>query len=150
MAALPAHKVVSEDLFTGAQPSVEELDQWKDRVKTIVNLRPEGEEGFDKDEQKNVESRGLHYVHIPVKSPVDIKGELADDIASKLKDVPKPVFIHCKVGGRATTAALFADAINNNKSADDVYKKQEALGFKLPNPEMEAQVKQNVADRFSK
>lgn len=88
-------------LLTGGQPTSEELAALAAAgYKTVVNLRPETEEGAW-DEGPELEELGVRYVHIPVAGPDGINVENARRLAEIVDDESAyPLVVHCASGNR--------------------------------------------------
>jgi uncharacterized protein (TIGR01244 family) len=96
-----------EDVITGGQPTEAQLRAAHEQgLRTIVNLRPDGEfEGFD--EEALVEELGMQYIHIPVSGPDDVTEETAAALNDVLADTTnRPLLMHCSSGNRV--GSLFA------------------------------------------
>jgi len=101
---------VSEDLYRGAQPTVQGMEQLsKLGIKTIINLRSIHS---DRDEYDDT---GLVYEHLNMTT----LGPENEDIARFLQIVTDsnstPVFVHCKHGADRTGAmcAIYRIAVQN-------------------------------------
>jgi uncharacterized protein (TIGR01244 family) len=91
---------VNEQICTGGQPTMEELEKLKaEGVKSVINLRRASEYNAEEEAAK-VKELGLRYFHIPfdTNSPKD---EAADEFLKVMADKGNlPVFIHCTVANR--------------------------------------------------
>lgn len=103
---LPNHHQVSDSLIACGQPSEDQLRAARDAgVRTVVNLCPPGECGWD--EQAVAEGLGLIYVNIPVAGPGDVNEENANRLADALaSEEVEPAIVHC--GSANRVGALFA------------------------------------------
>ena len=83
------------------------MPHWRRLVlKTVINLI--GDEDFDSAEQREVESRGMRYVHIPMTThepPTPAQQGLFLSIVNAAEH--QPVYVHC-VGGRHRTGVMTA------------------------------------------
>ena len=101
--ALPNFHQVNDHIYRGGQPSA---DAWpslaKMGIKTVVDLRRDGEEGHSTAEEAlAVAAAGLTYVNIPMKGIVaPTEAQVAKALA--LLNSKDPVFIHCKRGADRT------------------------------------------------
>ncbi len=96
-----------DDVITGGQPTEAQLRAAQEQgVRTVVNLRPDGEfDGFD--EQALVEELGMRYIHIPVSGSEDVTEETAATLNEVLADsANRPLLMHCSSGNRV--GSLFA------------------------------------------
>ncbi len=94
---------VTPEVATGAQPTVQILEQLKVKgVKTVINLRPQHEHNAA-EEEAAAKKLGLRYFNIPVEymapkfEQVDEFLKLTDDAANR------PMLIHCTMNIRAGT-----------------------------------------------
>jgi len=96
---LPHFFQVNEHLYRGAQPTVEGwANLSKLGVKTVIDLRREGEEGHSiAGEASAVQAAGMRYVNIPMQGIV-APGEEQIARAMALMNSADPVFVHCKKG----------------------------------------------------
>jgi len=103
-ALLPNGKEPLPGIIVGGQPTVEQLDEAaRLGLKTVINLRTEGESDVDRDE---VEARGMAYVALPIGSADDLNAENAATLSEVLAEAERPVMVHCGSGNRV--GALFA------------------------------------------
>lgn len=99
-----AHKI-SNDIWVSGQPTSAQLALIHAAgVKTLVNLCPSGECGWD--EQHEAERSGLAYSSIPISNGNDLSREAALQLHQTLVNCTKPVLVHCGSSNRA--GALFA------------------------------------------
>jgi tyrosine-protein phosphatase SIW14 len=103
---LPNFHQVNPQLFRGAQPSPQGLQQLsKLGIKTVIDLREAG--GRAEAEKKMVESFGMHYVNVPMLgmhtpdsgSVAKVLGIIGDSSAG-------PVFVHCRRGADRTGTVI--------------------------------------------
>ena len=99
---LPNFHEVNPTLYRGGQPAAGGLQQLADlRIKTIVNLRGEGE-GVSKEEAE-ARALGLRFFHVPFERsgrPRDADVKLVLSIINTPEY--QPVFVHCKRGSDRT------------------------------------------------
>lgn len=98
---------VNATYFRGAQPEGADYAALVALgVRTVINLI--GDEDLDAAEQREVESRGMRYVHIPMTThepPTAEQRELFLSIVNAAEQ--QPVYVHC-VGGRHRTGVMTA------------------------------------------
>src|SRR5262249_45355611 len=97
---LPHFFQVSDHIYRGGQPTGEGWAQLaKLGVKTVIDLRREGEDGehSTKAEAKAVEAAGMQYVHVPMNGIVAPSDEQIARIMTFFRS-KEPVFVHCKKG----------------------------------------------------
>lgn len=94
-------------VLTGGQPNPEQLEAIATAgYKTVVNLRPEDEEG-NWDAAPAAGELGLEYVSLPISGGADINVEAAGKLEDLLtNDDLQPMVVHCASGNRV--GALFA------------------------------------------
>jgi len=140
---------VSAKLSAGGQPSEEDIAALKaSGVRKIINLRRAGEQNqpLDPVAQGEVAARhGLEYLHIPV-DPKNLDPSSAAAVINAVAETDGHVYVHCAAGGRAVTHALLADAAAQGKSADDVFKKAEAIGAPVTDEGFKAFVRKVAGD----
>lgn len=108
----------TEQIYTGGQPSLSDLDKLKAAgVTTVVSLRGADEQPpFD--EKKEVEARGMRFVSIPVAGKSDVTFDNAKQLQAVLNDSEGKALVHCASSNRV--GALFAlNAVAEGKSVDE-------------------------------
>jgi tyrosine-protein phosphatase SIW14 len=104
---IPRFHQVNEHVYRGGQPPGKGWDALaKLGVKTVIDLRPEGEHST-KAEARAVEAAGMRYVNLPLKgmqAPPDEKISAA--LALLDADSAAPVFVHCRRGADRTGAVI--------------------------------------------
>ena len=99
---------VGDDVFIGGQPTEKALRALKDSgVTTVVNLRmPEELTRLGFEEAKLIESLGMKYVHIPMRSGGNPENAYSPANLKRFSDVMKSadgkVLLHCTVAWRAS------------------------------------------------
>ena len=113
---VPNFLAVNDQIYRGGQPSDRGFRNLAEMgVKTIVDLREEGEER-SKDEKRLVKALGMKYVHIPMKGMKTPKDKQISQALRVLNDdSAAPVFIHCKRGADRTGAVLACYRIQHDK-----------------------------------
>lgn len=103
-ALMPNGRSFEEGILTGGQPSEEQLQLARDQgVRTVVNLRTDGESQIDREE---VEAAGLQYFSLPIEGAAGLTEANARLLAQTLEEAELPVMVHCGSGNRV--GALFA------------------------------------------
>lgn len=140
---------INARLSSGEQPSEADLANMKAAgIGTIINLRRPGEQNqpLDPDaEGAAAKKLGLAYVHIPV-DPKNLDPAQAAAVAKAIAASAGPVYVHCAVGGRATTHALLAEATAAGHTADQVLAKAEAIGSPIKDEGFKAFVRTVAGD----
>jgi uncharacterized protein (TIGR01244 family) len=90
----------AEDLYTGGQPTAEQLQQAATAgITTVIDLRqPTEDRGFD--ETATAASLGLHYVRIPVGGAAGLTPAKVQALQAALAQANGPVLLHCASGNR--------------------------------------------------
>lgn len=106
-----------EGLFVAGQPGAGDWSALAaSGVRTVVNLRPEGElKG--RDERAEVAAAGMRYVELPVSGPADITPENAKALSALLAQADGPVLVHCASGNRVGGLLAVAMAQNGMSTA---------------------------------
>jgi uncharacterized protein (TIGR01244 family) len=104
---IPKWKTPAPNVLTGGQPTPEQLEEAADLgYTTIVNLRSDGEPGFEWEPEKT-EALGMEYVHLPVAGAKGLSRENVERLAEIMAGHDgSPIMIHCRSGNRV--GALFA------------------------------------------
>jgi uncharacterized protein (TIGR01244 family) len=93
-----------------SQPTPDELERAAAAgVRTVVNLRADGETGFDW-EAESAERLGLRYVRIPIRGAVDLTPDNAARLDAVLRDAPGPALVHCASGNRVGALLALREA----------------------------------------
>lgn len=88
----------SPSLVTGGQPSQAQFHQAATQVRTVINLRAEGEDGVDT-ESAQVEALGMNYVSIPMRGAAGVT-EANARLLDRTLGVSGPTLLHCGSGNR--------------------------------------------------
>lgn len=138
---------INEDITVGGQPSEHDLRQIKEEgFKSIINLRHKEEENLPMTPEKEGEKVRLldmQYANIPV-SMENASAELVNSFRRKLKDMAKPVFVHCGKGKRAGAFSMMDIAISQGMSGEETIKKAEDMGFECDNEKLINFVKEYI------
>lgn len=99
-------------LLTGGQPSAEQLEALAAAgYRTIVDLRPQGEQGAPADEPERVEALGMRYVRIPIAGAGNLTEEAARALDEVLdREAAYPAAVHCASGNRVGALLAFRAA----------------------------------------
>ncbi|WP_348675324.1 hypothetical protein [uncultured Abyssibacter sp.] len=102
---IPNLKALSPEIWTGGQPTPDQLRQAQAAgLRSVISLCPHGECGWD--EGKFVTDLGMTAHTLPVGAACDLSVSAAHALHDLLDDVPKPVLVHC--GSSNRVGALFA------------------------------------------
>ena len=117
------HEVVPGKVYRSAQLSPERLTQLIDAhgLRSVLNLRgaSPGEPWYD-DERRTAHANGLTHYDFALSSKRDVSPEQADALIRVMRELPKPMLIHCWAGADRTglASALYLYAIDE-KSSDE-------------------------------
>jgi protein tyrosine/serine phosphatase len=141
---------VTDHLYRGAQPSLNNLGELKKLgVTTIIDLREESSRTAI-EEQERAESLGIKFFRIPIGGfSTPTNSELAQ-FFQILRDPPdQTIFVHCEFGKDRTGVMIAAYRIAFQKwSANHALKEMNSFGFNyLWHPSMIAYVR-NLATRI--
>jgi len=135
-------KRYTEKFIVGGQPSEKDLILLsKSGIKTVINLRGEGEFN-DFDEKSKVEALGMSYISLPISGASGInKKNLA--LFSEAIENPEQAFVHCASGNRV--GAMFAlDAhFNRDKNLEDAI----TIGKNSGLTRLEAKVRKVITEK---
>lgn len=144
---MPDKMKINDQVTVGPQPSEEEINQLsQEGYQTVVNFRTDGEDEqplSPKAEGEKVESAGMKYLNIPV-SMESMGPEQVDQFRSQFKDLPKPLYAHCKSGKRAGAMVMMHMAVEQGMSGDQTLQKAEEMGFECEKEELRTFVKNYV------
>ena len=123
---------IDNTLSVSGQITEEDISDAANRgFKTIINLRPDGEQAdaIPASKAKAIaNSFGLDYQYLPVK-PAMITDDIVNDFAILLSRVKGPVLAHCGSGMRATV--LWALSLAGSKSTREIVEVAARAGFDL-------------------
>lgn len=112
---------------------------YNDGFKSVVNLRTsdEVEQGLSPDDEKSLaQEHDMSYLHLPV-SMQDLTFKTVDYFRLELKDLPKPVYVHCASGLRAGAFVMMHLAVENGWSSDEALETAESwYGFECSQPQL--------------
>lgn len=118
----------TEQLYTGGQPSLSDLDKLKAAgVTTVVSLRGADEQPpFD--EKKEVEARGMRFVSIPVAGKSDVSFDNAKQLQAVLSDSDGKTLVHCASSNRVG-ALVALNAVAEGKSLEQAIETGKRYGL---------------------
>jgi len=118
------------ELAIGAQPTPADLQELKVQgFRSVVNLRRPEESSPLNPEQEGaaVRSLGMEYYHLPI-SPQNLDSAQADQFREHLRDLPKPIYVHCQGGTRAGALTLTQLGCEGGWSGEQAFQEGEKLG----------------------
>ncbi len=113
-ALLPNLHLAFDGVYSGGMPAGEPaFDELRDMgIRTIICV-----DGATPD-VKAAESRGMRYVHIPLKY-AGITAEQQAELSRAVRDLPRPIYIHCHHGKHRSPAAAAMAGIGVGAMSDD-------------------------------
>lgn len=129
--AIPSFLKLTDKVWTGGQPSMEQLAKLKEGgIKVIINLRPPSEHGGEREAAK-VKELGLSYFNIPIvyREP---QPEDADDFLKLTDEQLKngPVFIHCAAGIRVAAFWMIRRVLRDGWEFDKAQEEANKIGLR--------------------
>jgi uncharacterized protein (TIGR01244 family) len=121
---------VNEQVCTGAQPTMEELEKLKaEGVKSIINLRMPSEYNAEEEAAKTKEL-GLRYFHIPFDMN-DPKDEAVEQFLKVMADKQNlPVFIHCATANRVGGFWLIRRVLVDGRTLEQAEAEAKQVGLR--------------------
>ncbi|MGV3549602.1 tyrosine-protein phosphatase [Rhizobium sp.] len=94
------HEVAAGELYRSGQLTAGQIRDVANRygIRSIVNLRGKSDAKWYQDEVAEARALGLVHVDFKMSATRELPMERASELESLLKDVPKPVLIHCQGG----------------------------------------------------
>lgn len=109
-----------------------ELDQLPQLVqagyRSVLNVRLPSERGFLEREQQIAEWYGLRYVNLPFESEL-ISNDAATEVLQQIRQLPKPVLVHCDTATRSAAIALMYIATQQDSTLEQAFKQAKQLGL---------------------
>ncbi|MGE4313597.1 MAG: sulfur transferase domain-containing protein [Pseudobdellovibrionaceae bacterium] len=97
---------IDEQVYVGGTPSPEEVSALAaNGIKAIICNRPDHEDPGQPDAnsiKQAAEDKGLTFVHIPQIAGGPVLPETLTAMEEAVANLPRPLFIYCRSGGRAT------------------------------------------------
>ena len=117
--AVPNARIPVEGVLTGGQPTREQLEFAADTgYLTVINLRPDDENGALEDEASLVADLGMRYVHIPVRSAEDLTEDNVRLLDFALSEAG-PILFHCASGNRVGALLALRAALVDGVTPDE-------------------------------
>src|SRR5690606_24657622 len=110
------HTVVSGQFYRSSQLSPAALEGYVRRygIRTVVNLRGAAPKArWYRDEKAATASLGVGMVDFPMSATRPLAAGRAAELVAVLKDVPKPILVHCLDGADRTglVSVIFASQV---------------------------------------
>lgn len=131
LTAIPNFLKLSDQVWTGGQPTMEHLSKLKEGgIKVVINLRPHSEYDGGR-EQTKVKELGLSYFNIPIvfREP---QPEDADDFLKITDEQLKngPVFIHCAAAIRVGAFWMIRRVLRDGWEYDKALAEANKIGLR--------------------
>lgn len=131
------------DVWLASQPSAADLERAKESgVRTVVNLRPAGEQG-DFDEESFVTGLGMTYVNLPISGAPDLSDDLLARARELLEQARRPLLVHCASANRVGAVWIPWRVLDGGLELEDAVAEAKVIGLKTP--ELEAKARDYVA-----
>ncbi|MGQ4646445.1 beta-lactamase hydrolase domain-containing protein [Lyngbya aestuarii] len=118
---------ISDELAISGQVTLTELQQIAQQgFKSVLNLCSPDEEDFLIEEQEQVYLLKLHYRNLPLKTEA-INQESISQVLQQIKELPKPVLVHCNNAMRSSAVVLIYLAMRQGATFDQALNKAEEL-----------------------
>lgn len=144
---MPDRMKISDEITVGAQPSEAELKAMADGgTKSIVSLRTDDEEMqriSPQEEGELARSFGMEYVNIPVDME-NASPDLVDRFRDALDDLPKPAYVHCRLGKQAGAFTMMDQAVRKGMTGEELLEAAQNMGFECDDQSMVEFVKSYV------
>ncbi len=116
---------VNEQICTGGQPSMENLQKMKEQgLCSVVNLRLASEYNFDEEA-----AMYLRYFHIPVNKN-NLKDEQVEEFLKVTSDPQnRPIFIHCTAANRVGAFWMIRRVLLDNWKVEDAEAEARKIGM---------------------
>ena len=129
--AIPGFLKLNDKVWTGGQPTLEQLAKLKaEGIKVVINLRPHSESN-GAGEQAKAKELGLNYFNIPIVSR-EPQAEDADDFLKLTDEQLKngPVFIHCASGARVGAFWMIRRSLRDGWEYDKALEEANKIGLR--------------------
>jgi uncharacterized protein (TIGR01244 family) len=129
---MPDAVQLSDHLTVGPQPEADDFADLAARgFRTVINLRGEDEDPQPirpAEEGTLVREQGMDYAHLHV-SMKTADSALMDRVEAAVRDAPGPVYLHCRLGGRASGVGIILRGRQEGWSADRALAEGQARGI---------------------
>lgn len=94
------HEVEPGQLYRSGQLTAAQIRDVAERygIRSIVNLRGESNADWYRDEMAEAKALGLVHIDFKMSATKELPMDKAAELEAILKDVPKPVLVHCQGG----------------------------------------------------
>jgi protein tyrosine/serine phosphatase len=125
------HEVISGQLYRSGQLTAPQLATYVGQhgIKTIINLRGHSDSDWYAQEVAEADRLGVGHVDFQMSARKELTPARARELIALLKDVPKPVLIHCQAGADRSglVSSLYLEQIAN--ASEEVAEQQLSFAF---------------------
>ncbi|TAE61927.1 MAG: hypothetical protein EAZ87_00460 [Nostocales cyanobacterium] len=120
---------INQELSISGQITIEQLEKLvDDGYKSIINLCFTNDLSFCPEEEEKVKSLGLYYVNLPTRIDT-LNLSAADQVFQIIRELPKPILIHCDNCKRSAAIVLLYIANKQGINFDQVW--QQVISLEL-------------------
>lgn len=126
------YEVVPGELYRSNQPTAAQIADYKRRygIKTIINLRGSSEDAaWYRDEIAAAASLGVKHIDFRMSAQKQLTLAETGELLAVMRDVPKPLLIHCKSGSDRTGLASVIYLQQIAKVKEETAEQQLSLRF---------------------
>ena len=119
-------------IFLASQPQPGDFEQAKEGgIKTVVNLRKEGE--LDWNEQEVVTNLRLEYYSVPWNGPGELTDQVFEEVRALLNDADKrPLLLHCGSANRVGPIWMAHRVLDDGLGIEEAAAEAKTVGMRLP------------------
>jgi protein tyrosine/serine phosphatase len=103
------HTVVADEVYRSAQVTPDDIAAYRSDfgIRSILNLRgPAPGEAWYDDEVATSAALGVTHVDFAMNASVQLTDAKADQLIALMRDMPKPLLVHCRHGSDRTGLAM--------------------------------------------
>jgi protein tyrosine/serine phosphatase len=110
------HPVVAGEVYRSSQPSANDIAEFQRQygIKTIINLRgADNGRGWYDEEVAQAKELDINHIDFKMSAGRELTQSQAEELVALMRDVPKPLLIHCQAGADRTglASALYLAAV---------------------------------------
>lgn len=117
------HEIIPGEYYRSAQPTPAKLARYvkKYKIKTVLNLRGLNTKWqWYRDEVAEADKLGIKFVDFKMSARRELTDAQVDQLIEILRDVPKPILVHCKSGSDRTglVSAIYLFKVAGRKESE--------------------------------